>query len=52
MAVEFSALIVKPFEDIRRHTQDIYNRLHSIDEDARFVDSVRAEYNSFPVIRE
>ena len=39
-------------ESIRRESVDSYNRLHSIAEDASFVETIFRHYSSFPVIRE
>ena len=36
---------------IRKESQDLYNRIHSIAEDAAFVDLVHQEYPDFPLIR-
>ena len=42
----------RALESIRREASSPYNRLHSIDEDARFVKSVHKVYSQFPLIRE
>lgn len=38
-------------EALRRESVDIYNRLHSIAEDALFVSSVAAAYPEYPLLR-
>ncbi|KAG0708686.1 tRNA A64-2'-O-ribosylphosphate transferase [Suillus ampliporus] len=38
------------FNELRKESQDIYNRIHSIAEDAAFVDQVRRSYPSLPLI--
>lgn len=40
------------FSELRKESQDLYNRIHSIAEDAAFVDQVRRSYPSLPLIRE
>lgn len=42
----------KGFAEIRKESLDIYNRIHSIAEDALFVESIAEQYNGYPVIRE
>ena len=37
---------------LRRESLDIYNRLHSIEEDVKFVNQVRQAYPSFAFLRE
>ena len=39
-------------EHMRKENLDLYNRLHSIDHDARFVDEVHKHLLSLPLIRE
>ena len=36
---------------IRKESLDIYNRLHSIEEDVAFVDQVHKSYPSTPLLR-
>lgn len=36
---------------IRKESLDIYNRLHSIEEDIAFVDQVHKSYPSTPLLR-
>ncbi|KAG1739096.1 tRNA A64-2'-O-ribosylphosphate transferase, partial [Suillus paluster] len=38
------------FNELRKESQDLYNRIHSIAEDAAFVDQVRRSYPSLPLI--
>lgn len=38
------------FKAIRKESLDIFNRLHSIDEDASFASSIAHAYPSFPVV--
>jgi tRNA A64-2'-O-ribosylphosphate transferase len=38
-------------EHVRKESLDIYNRLHSIAEDAKFVQEVRDAYPELPVLR-
>ncbi|OJA19419.1 hypothetical protein AZE42_02264 [Rhizopogon vesiculosus] len=38
------------FSELRKESQDIHNRIHSIAEDAAFVDQVRRSYPSLPLI--
>lgn len=38
------------FKAIRKECLDVFNRLHSIDEDASFVSSIAHAYSSFPVV--
>jgi tRNA A64-2'-O-ribosylphosphate transferase len=40
------------FSELRKESQDLYNRIHSIAEDAAFVDQVRRSYPALPLIRE
>jgi len=40
------------FTELRKESQDLYNRIHSIAEDAAFVDQVRRSYPSLPLVRE
>jgi len=40
------------FSELRKESQDLYNRIHSIAEDDAFVDQVRRSYPSLPLIRE
>jgi len=40
------------FSELRKESQDIYNRIHSIAEDAAFVDQVYRYYPRLPLIRE
>jgi len=40
------------FSELRKESQDIYNRIHSIAEDSAFVDQVRRSYPSLSLIRE
>ena len=42
----------RALESIRREASSPYNRLHSIEEDARFVKSIHKVYSQFPLIRE
>jgi hypothetical protein len=37
--------------EIRKESLDIYNRIHSIAEDALFVEQVAEQYGGYPVIR-
>lgn len=37
---------------IRKESLDLYNRIHSIDEDCAFVSTVREAYKELPLIRE
>jgi tRNA A64-2'-O-ribosylphosphate transferase len=37
--------------EIRKETLDLYNRLHSIDEDIANVNHIRSAYPRFPIIR-
>lgn len=37
--------------EIRKESLDIYNRIHSITEDALFVEKVAEQYDEYPVIR-
>ena len=37
--------------EIRKESLDIYNRIHSIAEDALFVERVAEHYGEYPVIR-
>ena len=39
------------FAYLRKESLDIYNRIHSIAEDIRFVDHVREVYPSLPILR-
>lgn len=41
----------KGLAEIRKESLDIYNRIHSIAEDALFVQEVAEQYNGYPVIR-
>lgn len=41
----------KGLAEIRKESLDIYNRLHSIAEDATFVEKVAQQYSDYPVIR-
>lgn len=41
----------KGLAEIRKESLDIYNRIHSIAEDALFVEVVAEQYNGYPVIR-
>lgn len=36
---------------IRKQSLDIYNRIHSIEEDIKFVREVRRVYPQFPILR-
>jgi len=36
---------------LRRESADIYNRLHSIEEDIAFVNRVRKAYPEIPILR-
>jgi hypothetical protein len=38
------------FKAIRKECLDVFNRLHSINEDASFVSSIAHAYPSFPVV--
>jgi tRNA A64-2'-O-ribosylphosphate transferase len=38
------------FKAIRKESLDVFNRLHSIDEDASFVSSIARAYPTFPVV--
>ena len=38
------------FKAIRKESLDVFNRLHSINEDASFVSSIAHAYPSFPVV--
>jgi len=38
------------FKAIRKESLDVFNRLHSIYEDASFVSSIARAYPSFPVV--
>jgi hypothetical protein len=38
-------------EEIRKEALDIYNRLHSVNEDIEFINQVHAEYVTLPLIR-
>ncbi|KAI6046423.1 tRNA A64-2'-O-ribosylphosphate transferase [Pisolithus marmoratus] len=38
------------FAELRRESQDIYNRIHSIAEDAEFVKQVHQHYRDFPLL--
>ncbi|KAJ3515773.1 hypothetical protein NMY22_g14359 [Coprinellus aureogranulatus] len=42
---------LNPFSEIRKESLDIYNRLHSIEEDVEFVNSVHDAYPDLPLIR-
>ncbi|KAH7096569.1 initiator tRNA phosphoribosyl transferase [Auriculariales sp. MPI-PUGE-AT-0066] len=46
----FQPTNISAIEDVRRETVDVYNRLHSIDTDAHFIDDVHAAYAAFPLI--
>jgi hypothetical protein len=37
---------------LRKESLDIYNRLHSIEEDITFVNSIQSHYSNFPLLRE
>ncbi|KAF5317384.1 hypothetical protein D9611_003701 [Ephemerocybe angulata] len=39
-----------PFSEIRKESLDIYNRLHSIDEDVSFVNGVHEAYRGLPLV--
>jgi len=41
----------KKLAEIRKESLDIYNRIHSIAQDALFVGKVAEHYNGYPVIR-
>jgi len=41
----------KELAEIRKESLDIYNRIHSIAEDALFVEKVAEHYSEYPVIR-
>jgi hypothetical protein len=41
----------KGLAEIRKESLNIYNRIHSIAEDALFVEEVTEHYNEYPVIR-
>ena len=41
----------KEHAEIRKESLDIYNRVHSIAEDALFVEQVAEHYNGYPIIR-
>lgn len=41
----------KEVAEIRKESLDIYNRIHSIAEDALFVEKVAEHYCEYPVIR-
>jgi len=41
----------KELSEIRKESLDIYNRIHSIAEDALFVEKVAEHYDGYPVIR-
>ncbi|KAJ3541050.1 hypothetical protein NMY22_g4047 [Coprinellus aureogranulatus] len=41
---------LNPFSEIRKESLDIYNRLHSIEEDVEFVNSVHDAYPDLPLI--
>jgi tRNA A64-2'-O-ribosylphosphate transferase len=54
MAVHFEAFeqtLHTLREEIRKETSDVYNRLHSIDEDLTFVASIHSAYPRLPLIR-
>lgn len=38
------------FARIRKESHDIYNRLHSIEEDVLFVDTVAKQYSTLPLV--
>ncbi len=38
--------------EIRKLSNDLYNRLHSIAEDSKFVDRVQESYSRYPVVGE
>ena len=42
---------LNPFEEIRKESLDIHNRLHSIEEDIGFVNTVHDAYEILPLIR-
>jgi tRNA A64-2'-O-ribosylphosphate transferase len=42
---------LNPFSEIRKESLDIYNRLHSIEEDLDFVNAVHGSYPELPLIR-
>lgn len=52
MSTALSVYDKKGFAEIRKESLDIYNRIHSIAEDALFVESIAEQYNGYPVIRE
>jgi tRNA A64-2'-O-ribosylphosphate transferase len=37
---------------LRKESLDIYNRLHSIEEDIAFVNHIQSHYSNFPLLRE
>lgn len=39
-------------KELRKESQDIYNRIHSIAEDAEFVKQVHRYYRNLPLLRE
>ena len=41
----------KELTEIRKESLDIYNRIHSIAEDALFVEKAAKHYDGYPVIR-
>jgi hypothetical protein len=41
----------KELAEIRKESLDIYNRIHSVAEDALFVERVAEHYGEYPVIR-
>lgn len=41
----------KELAEIRKESLDIYNRIHSIAEDALFVERIAEEYDGYPMIR-
>ena len=41
----------KELAEIRKESLDIYNRIHSVVDDALFVEKVAGYYSEYPVIR-
>lgn len=41
-----------PFSELRKESLDIYNRLHSIQEDVSFVNTIHEAYPNLPLIRQ
>lgn len=51
MALDWQGEQASQLEDIRRETLDIYNRLHSINQDAAFVQRVHDAFPDLPLLR-